>query len=161
MSLSFGISAKQIKLGRIYLEWTQSDLAKAANVSKETIINLEKGKPPQITTLEKVTQALHDAGIEFTRGNGIRERDNIRILHGRKGFHTFIDDLYETVKAQGGEICVFNVDERNWMKWLGDEKWESHNHRMSLLKHNIIDKIVIKENDWFFLASDFKPCPSR
>jgi transcriptional regulator with XRE-family HTH domain len=60
----------QCKLARVALGWGVLDLAKAANVSTQTITRLERGDQLRSTTLENIKHVLEDAGIEFISENG-------------------------------------------------------------------------------------------
>lgn len=72
-------SPRQIHAARIALDWTQTDLCKAAGVGIATIKRLEfnhrDGDLAQImqyNTLAKIVSALEAAGIEFTFEDGRR-----------------------------------------------------------------------------------------
>lgn len=71
----------QCKLARTALGWGVVELAKAANVSTQTIVRLERGEELRKTTLERITQVLENGGIEFIPENGggvgVRFRDPI------------------------------------------------------------------------------------
>ena len=82
-------------------------------------------------------------------GQRIQIEDNVR--------------LYETVKDVGGDVCVSNVDERNWIKWMGQEQYDEHSLRMKDLSDYSF-KIFVKEGDEYFIANRFatyKPIPSE
>ncbi|WP_297775595.1 helix-turn-helix transcriptional regulator [uncultured Roseovarius sp.] len=67
------VSTEQVKAARALLRWSQSDLAKAANISIPTIKRLEAnagdlgGMP---ATIIAICAALESAGIEFIPENG-------------------------------------------------------------------------------------------
>ncbi|ASP99763.1 XRE family transcriptional regulator [Sinorhizobium meliloti] len=60
----------QCKLARVALGWGVLELAKAANVSTQTITRLERGDQLRSSTLERVQRVLEDGGIEFIPENG-------------------------------------------------------------------------------------------
>ncbi|MGN7754032.1 MULTISPECIES: helix-turn-helix domain-containing protein [Sinorhizobium] len=60
----------QCKLARVALGWGVLELAKAANVSTQTITRLERGDQLRPSTLERVQRVLEQAGIEFIPENG-------------------------------------------------------------------------------------------
>ncbi|MDW9911902.1 helix-turn-helix domain-containing protein [Sinorhizobium meliloti] len=60
----------QCKLARVALGWGVLELAKAANVSTQTITRLERGDQLRSSTLERVQRVLEDAGIQFIPENG-------------------------------------------------------------------------------------------
>lgn len=69
------ISPAQCRAARALLEWTQQDLAEAAEIGNATIRNFESGKSlPQSATLRILVQALQAAGVDFIddeRGEGV------------------------------------------------------------------------------------------
>ncbi len=77
--------ATQIKLARVALGWTQSDLARHAGTSARTVWALERGDAlHRPGTVERVLAALEGAGIRFTRDGGVRlaPRDGKRLSEG-------------------------------------------------------------------------------
>ncbi|SCB43430.1 Helix-turn-helix [Rhizobium lusitanum] len=53
------------------LGWSQAELAKAANVSRQTIADFERGAHlPISNNLASIIVAFQEAGIEFIRENG-------------------------------------------------------------------------------------------
>jgi len=147
----------QIRAARALLDWSQSDLADHAGMSQTGVARIENGtNKPNSSTLDKIRIAFDRGDIEFIGETGVKKRTGeIKTYKGQEGFRAFMDDVYETAAKYGGEICIYNVNARNWLKWLGEDKWKEHNQRMQSIKQNITDKIIIKENDWFFLANDF------
>jgi len=66
-------TAEQLRAARAVLRITQRDLADLSGVSAPTIKRLEKLDGPlgvQMGTLQKLQDALEDAGIEFIPENG-------------------------------------------------------------------------------------------
>lgn len=77
------VTSEQIRAGRALLRWEQKDLAEAAGISLETVKRLEKTPGPvsaYAATVEAITKALGEAGVEFTNDDGPGVR-----LRGRKG----------------------------------------------------------------------------
>lgn len=148
---------EQIRAARALLGWSQADLAERADLSQTGIARIENGaNKPNSSTLEKIETAFERAHIEFLGMTGVRRKTGeIRVLRGREGFRAFMDDVYETVKEFGGEICVYNVDEKNWIKWMGEEEYKAHAARMQKITKPTHAKIMIEEGDFFFIASDF------
>jgi transcriptional regulator with XRE-family HTH domain len=53
------------------LSWSQDGLAKAANVSRATVVDFERGaREPHGNNLAAIRAALEAAGIEFIPENG-------------------------------------------------------------------------------------------
>jgi len=69
------ITGKQIIAARGLLGITQSELAEAADVTKQTILKIEGEQVrPYLSTMDKVRAVLEARGIEFTNGDGIGVR---------------------------------------------------------------------------------------
>jgi transcriptional regulator with XRE-family HTH domain len=72
----FGISVgmitpAQCRAARGLINWTQDDLAKAAEIGVVTVRQFESGKAePRSATLAVVRQALEAAGVQFIPENG-------------------------------------------------------------------------------------------
>ncbi|WP_134101210.1 helix-turn-helix transcriptional regulator [Neorhizobium sp. R1-B] len=62
---------EQCRGARAMLGWSQADLAKAANVSRQTIADFERGAHvPIANNLTSIVAAFEKAGIEFIPENG-------------------------------------------------------------------------------------------
>lgn len=68
------MQAVQCKMARAALGLGVRDLAKAADVSPDTIARLERGEELKPRTVEAIRAALEAAGVEFTNGEapGVR-----------------------------------------------------------------------------------------
>jgi transcriptional regulator with XRE-family HTH domain len=74
------ITPEQSRGARGILDWSQTQLAEAANVSLSTVRDFEKGRRvPIANNLQAIRTALEDAGIIFIdqngNGPGVRLRD--------------------------------------------------------------------------------------
>jgi transcriptional regulator with XRE-family HTH domain len=147
----------QIRAARALLNWSQTDLADRAGLSQTGIARIESGvNMPNSSTLDKIAAAFDSAGIEFIADRGVEKRDRgIRVLRGQKGFIEFMDDVHDEMLRHGGQMCVSNVDEHNWIKWMGRERYDQHAARMAQIKPRVKSRIIIKENDYFFIAHEF------
>ncbi|MCO6181127.1 helix-turn-helix domain-containing protein [Ciceribacter sp. RN22] len=74
------LTAEQCRGARAMLGWSQIELARAANVSRQTIADFERGAHVPIgNNLASIVAALEEAGIELVaddekKGAGIRFR---------------------------------------------------------------------------------------
>ena len=65
------ITAEQSRAGRALLDWSQAELAEAANLGLSTIRDFEKKRRiPHINNLTAIRAALESAGVEFIPENG-------------------------------------------------------------------------------------------
>jgi predicted transcriptional regulator len=80
------VSIRQIKAARALLDWSQQQLALAADVSIPTIKRLEASDGPlggRGQTAEKILNSLATAGVEFIEENG--GGPGVRLTGTRKG----------------------------------------------------------------------------
>lgn len=145
----------QIRAARALLNWSQSDLAERAGLSQTGIARIESGvNQPNLQTMERITQAFNDAGIEFIADRGVeRRRNEVRRYSGSIGFREFMDDVYKTAKEVGGDISLYNAKPANWIKWLGTEWNQMHAERMAILLENINFRITCQKGDYSFIGS--------
>lgn len=150
------ITAAQLRAARGLLDWTRADLAKAANISPETVKNIEHGTfRPQEATADAIVQAFRIHDVEFTENEGVKfHRDNIVRYEGVEDFKRFMDDVYETAahdaaSTEGGNkpICVSNVDDRLFFQYLGEYS-PFHSRRMNALK-NVKVRVLLRDKDEF------------
>ena len=69
----------QCRAARGLLDWTISDLARAADVSPNTVSQFERGnRHPNRHTLRAMREALEHHGVTFTNGHepGVKLRDD-------------------------------------------------------------------------------------
>ena len=57
-------------MARAALDWSTTDLARAANIGPATINRFETGQDARISTVEKLRSALQAAGVMFIAENG-------------------------------------------------------------------------------------------
>ncbi|WP_310354251.1 helix-turn-helix domain-containing protein [Methylobacterium sp. BE186] len=57
-------------MARAALGWSTQDLAREAGIGINTVNRFEAGQDARVSSLEKMRQALEDAGLEFIPENG-------------------------------------------------------------------------------------------
>ena len=68
------MTPEQCRAARGFLDWSQSDLATAANVSLSTIRDYEKGRRiPIANNLAAIEGALHAQGVRLSIENGAQQ----------------------------------------------------------------------------------------
>lgn len=76
------ISSEQCRGARAMLGWSQDELAKAAKVSRATVVDFERGaRVPHPNNLAALLAALEAGGIEFVAANG--GGAGVRLTKGR------------------------------------------------------------------------------
>lgn len=149
------ITTAQIRGARGILNWSQQDLAQRTGISATSIGSIENGQTtPRESTLSTIRKTLETAGIEFIGLEGIRQRSgDVRTYKGLDGFIEFYNDIYNTVRDNPAEIYVSNVDERQFVKLLGDFA-KVHVKRITDLK-TVKYKILIREGDNYVPGSSY------
>ncbi|MDP9126981.1 MAG: helix-turn-helix transcriptional regulator [Pseudomonadota bacterium] len=146
------LTAAQLRAARGLLDWTRSDLAKAANISPETVKNIEHGTfRPQEQTAEAIVKAFGAYDVQFTENEGVQiKRDYVVKYENAEGFKKFFDDVYDAARdgaaAVGGTkpICISNVvDDRVFAEQVADY-FPFHVRRMNELK-NMTVRILIQD----------------
>lgn len=149
------ITTAQIRGARGILNWSQQDLAQRTGISATSIGSIENGQTtPRDSTLQTIRRTFETSGVEFIGLDGVRLRSgDVRVFKGKEGFVEFYDDVYETLKSFKGNVLVSNVDERLFVKALG-EFAKIHVDRVKALGH-VRYKILIKDGDNFAPGSDY------
>ena len=149
------ITTAQIRGARGILNWSQSDLAERTGISATSIGSIENGQStPRANTISTIQKAFENSGIEFIGLDGVKIRSgDVRIFSGKNGFLDFYDDVYNTLKDNPTEVLVSNVDERVFLKWLGEFK-DTHAERMKSIPQ-LGFKILIREGDDYIPAEEF------
>jgi transcriptional regulator with XRE-family HTH domain len=147
----------QIRAARALLNWSQADLATRADLSQTGIARIESGvNMPNSSTLDKIAAAFDGAGIEFIADRGVeKRRSDFKRYKGPAEFRAFFDDVYETAKREGGEICLFNGVPALLHKWLGEDWYKFHAERMQSIKNKYTFKVIVKEGESKLIGSSF------
>lgn len=151
------ITISQIRGARGILNWSQQDLAQRTGISATSIGSIENGvTTPRASTLETIRSTFERNDIEFLGLDGVRRKDsNINIYEGTEGIQSFFDDVYETVKRSGGDICLFNGVPKKLIQWLGEDFYKMHIARMNEIKENFTFRIIVEQDELMFIANAF------
>lgn len=115
------IKATQTRAARAILNWSQSDLARAADISLATIRKIEiEAISPRDTTVDAIRNALCAAGIEFIDPEGVRRRpSDLYVFEGKSGGKDFFEDLRHCANKSGGEIYIVSPTTAAFAKYCG------------------------------------------
>jgi transcriptional regulator with XRE-family HTH domain len=149
------ITTAQIRGARGILNWSQADLARRTGISATSIGSIENGQStPRANTLHTIQSTFENAGIEFIGREGVRlKTGDIRIFNGTQGLIDFYDDVYNTIKNFEGNVLVSNVDERLFVRALGDYA-DVHIERTSKLE-KVRYQILVREGDTYTPGSSY------
>jgi DNA-binding XRE family transcriptional regulator len=154
------ITGRQIRAARALLEWDAEDLAKKAELSRDTIFNIENGKvQARGTSAEKIVTAFDENGVEFLDNTGVRiKHHGVEILTGANGLRQFFDNVYDYMRKHGGTIVQLGVDESQFVAIAGQEFSEAYKKRMVALvqeRKDIKVQAIISEGDTNLEYSDY------
>jgi DNA-binding XRE family transcriptional regulator len=107
------ITAAQLRAARGLLDWTRTDLAKAAGISPETVKNIEHGTfRPQEQTADAIVRCFREQHVEFIN-DGVRIFDEpISVLDGDSPYLQLLERAYALMKGNPGEILFMFADNR-------------------------------------------------
>lgn len=146
------LSVEQIKAARALLDWTQDDLAKAAELSKPMINTLERRiANPKVETIASIQKALEKAGVEFTDGPGVKLRSAVlktQVFEGEDSLIRLVHDIFETLVGTDKELMISGIEEEKYKK-LGGENIKALVDKR--VKHGIKTKLLSCEGDTNFL----------
>ena len=146
--MRLSIVAAQIRGARGLLNWSQADLSERTGISATSIGSIENGSTsPRESTIANIKSTFEYGGIEFVGLEGVKVRSGeVRVFTGRNGLISFYDTIFETLRGSDNkDIVVSNVNERDFVRWLGDYS-KTHIERMQSIK-GLNFKILIREND--------------
>ncbi len=145
------ITGAQIRAARSLLGISSTELAQRSNLTRKGVEDIERGNTtPRESTINNITRALYEEGIEFLPDEGLKRRyGTIDRLTGVDALANFFEDVYETVKG-GGELRVSGVDERKFAQFNTEENAKMHRERMAKIKDNILFRVLLKEGDTYF-----------
>jgi len=151
------LSPAQCRAARGLLDWSQPDLAKKCDMHVQTICAFEQQtSTPTKTTLEKITKAFEDFGVEFTRDGGVNPHGmKFKHLRGTDGLRTLVDDTYEQARLTGGPMQLWNAKPDNYIKWLGQNWFNKHSERMAKLSNGFKHRITTQVGEYNFISNHF------
>lgn len=151
------ITPTQMRAARAMLDVSQGHVAEHLGIAANTLSKIESGQSDISVSRNTEIQRFYEReGIAFTDNDGVKwAKDEIIVYEGKKQFFDFVDDVYFTVQETGGELCLFNSKPANWIKILGQERYDSHAKRMYELGDKIQVKITSRKGDTNFISKSF------
>lgn len=149
------ITHKQMKAARAMLDWSRAELATISGVSEPNLLRLEAGGDARPETMRKIVDAFENHGVAFNANGGVDpSRPDVRTYQTPHGLRAFMDDVYDVIKTDGGEICITGVVEQDFSDTLGQEFDQMHMDRMAALK-NYTMRCLIEEGDFNFTSDEY------
>ncbi len=108
-----------IRAARYFLNWTQGELGRRCDLSKVSIVAIEKGAQcPHYEKLKLITKIFDDEGIVFNREGGFRVQ-----THSEKGYYKAVECLKKIRlehTGSNGELYSCSRDADECLKDLGE-----------------------------------------
>ena len=146
------IDHRQIRAARALLNWSQSDLARAAQMATSSIKNAEsENSSARKETLGQILDAFDLNGVEFTPGTGLRLKTDVVAVHdGRRATTALLDSIYTHAQAAPDrEVCIIGLDETFSVDTDGANVLMGHINRLKAA--GVQERILICEGDTRFL----------
>lgn len=149
------ITTRQIDAALGLLSRSRKEFAEEFGINASTFNSYFTGKASIPSgRLGEIQKWFEGAGIVFTEEGGVNpNKSDIVTYEGKQGFEAFMDDVYETAKEHGGDICLFNTEPSLWIHHLGAEWYSMHNDRMAKIADKLNIRIALNENDTSFILS--------
>lgn len=144
----------QLRAARGLLDISQEELRLKTGLAKSQISDFENGKTDfSFKNREIINAYFNGRGIEFTDFEGVRRKPEspVSVFEGISGFRAFMEDVYETTKEFGGDICLFNSKPRLWHELLGEDWYSMHADRIAALGDKVKVRIIVPEGESFFI----------
>ena len=109
------IDNRQIRAARALLEWSQTDLARAAGMALSSIKAIESAScTPRRETLEAIAASFEAAGVDFCPPSGVRLKTDVVTLHqGRDAATELMNSiLRHAPNDPSQELCIIGLDEQ-------------------------------------------------
>jgi transcriptional regulator with XRE-family HTH domain len=150
------ITPTQMRSARAMLDYSQSHVAAHLGIAANTLSKIESGQIDTPASRSAEIQNFYErSGVEFIKNEGVRwKKSEVRKYEGKQGFFSFMLHVYETVTKYGGPYCVANVDERDWLRTLGEDVALELRQKTKALS-KVEAQILVKEGDWNFTATDY------
>ena len=150
------ITARQICAARGLIGWSQSELARAANISRSTIAAIEKGAGnPTFEMMAGIRAAFENKQVEFLTQEGVRFRAPTILYDDALGANRrAINDYYKVATEYNentkiNEILIYGLREDDAKLSVGDYLAE---HIDRLQAAGIVEKILCTPDTETFIA---------
>lgn len=151
------ITPAQCRAARALLNWSQPDLSRRSGVHVQTISNFEhETSTPTKTTLTRIIMTLASAGIELGKHDGVkRKASDVITFRGKEGFALFRLDVLLAAQEKNADICISNLDERQFDKWGEGDVNTNYRNAMAEIRKSRTDfkfRSISRKNDTHFSA---------
>ncbi len=158
------LTPDQLRAARALVNVTQHDVAKRAGISRNAINNFERGHVvPRIETLKILRQTMELYGVEFEGSNGLRkvsERFDVECYEGPDYMDRLLaEERREIIEGRCRSLYITNI---NNASLTAEELKEISGEWLAFRqKHNIDERILVREDHLFFIQpkKDYRLLP--
>lgn len=150
------ISGKQIKAARALADMRQDELAELVGLTPQAIRKIEDDAvQPRKGTMNDIIKVFTARGLEFIDNQGVRfHPEEVRILTGREGLITLMEDIYTSCRLGIAEdIVLAGAPEDDFQRILGDYD-DIYLANMSSIP-NLKMRTIIEEGDANTVSSNY------
>lgn len=149
------IDNRQIRAARALLEWSQTDLARAAGMATSSIKAIENShSTPKRETLEAIAATFEAAGVDFCPPSGVRLKSDVVTVHqGRSAATELLNSIMRHAPNDPArEVCIIGLDEQLTAEVDGPEMQQALSAR--LRQGGVRERILIGEGVKEFLREE-------
>ena len=148
-----------IRAARGYLGWTQTELAQHSGLALFTIQQIESGRTPRDSSLERLEAAFEPyVGFNYDVG-GIQQRGvrgQAEILNGPDALERMMEIVRDDLRrSKNGWLYMSGVVEDQFRFWLGREAHAAHHAFLSAMKDKLDVRLLLREGDRDCAATDY------
>lgn len=153
------ITGRQVRAARGLLGWDASALAEKANLSRETISNIENGSvQARGGTLNDIERVFVEHRLEFIDNQGVRFRpEGVEVLNGKEGVAKFWDLAFMTAQISGGIFRQNGINDDALIQCAPDVV-EKHIKRMAALRqtrHDALVRVILHYGNYNFVCTEY------
>ncbi len=137
------------------LDINQRELSNLVGISEKNLsIGLKRQSKMKKENIDHIKLCLSNLGVEFIDNSTVRIAEKKIVNYtGVEGFRDFMDDVYQTAKKYGGDICIFNSKPSIWYEILGKDWYDTHSKRMEELGNNINIRIIVEAGETDYILN--------
>ncbi len=150
----------QLRAARGLLDWTRNDLSEAANVSPETIKNIEHGTfKPQQNTANTIIRAFSLRGVAFTENEGVQIKSDATIsMEGDDCYLRLLNEIYRVMHDKKDEevlsICTDDsASPPEVVEALG--RWHTAGMRCRFITHENASRFDFPLDEYHLLPAKY------
>lgn len=145
---------EQLAAGIALTKSSAKEFAQEAGVSSMTLSRVLNSadllKNMQTGTKDRIDSCFSMYDVEFIPGGARIAPQTTIVLSGKEGFAEFRQRVLREVKAGNADVCVYNLDERDFDKWGEGEVNRVYRSEMAEIRTtdpNLKFRSLIKEGD--------------